>query len=103
MAKDSIKVGDIVAITATARKRVTEDRISVLIPSYSQPHSLVDTTPNISSGQKIELTGEVLRVDDDTVTVGGKDLGITVKTNTVRLVTSCVPPKRKRPLVDKAT
>lgn len=78
MAKGSIKVGDEVAITATVRKRVTEDRVSVLIPSYSQPHSIVDTTPNISSGQKIDLIGEVLRVDEDTVTLGGKDLGITV-------------------------
>ncbi|TIR18249.1 MAG: hypothetical protein E5X34_21900 [Mesorhizobium sp.] len=97
MAKGSIKVGDEVAITATVRKRVTEDRVSVLIPSYHQPHSIVDTTPHISSGQQIEIVGEVTRVDDDTVTVGGKDLGITVKTNTVRLVTSHVPPKRKAP------
>ena len=95
MAKGSIKVGDIVAITATVRKRVTEDRVSVLIPSYQQPHSIVDTTPNISSGQKIELTGEVLRVDEDTVTVGGQDLGITVKLSAVRLVASHVAPKRK--------
>ncbi|RWC13361.1 MAG: hypothetical protein EOS52_16110 [Mesorhizobium sp.] len=97
MAKGSIKVGDEVAITATVRKRVTEDRISVLIPSYHQPHSIVDTTPHISSGQQIEIVGEVTHVDEDTVTVGGKDLGITVKTNTVRLVTSHVPPKRKAP------
>jgi hypothetical protein len=27
-----------VAIMATVRKRVTEDRVSVLIPSYDQPH-----------------------------------------------------------------
>ena len=46
------------------------------------------------------MTGEVLRVDEDTVTVGGKDLGITVKHSAVRLVTSHVAPKR-RPLVDK--
>ena len=55
----------------------------------------MDTTPNISSGQKIELTGEVLRVDEDTVTVGGQDLGITVKLSAVRLVASHVAPKRK--------
>ncbi|RWH69445.1 hypothetical protein [Mesorhizobium sp.] len=91
----SIKVGDTVAITATIRKRVTEDRVSVLIPSYHQPHSIVDTTPNVSSGQKIELTGEVTRVDRDSVTVGGKDLGITVNLSAVRLVTSHVAPKRK--------
>lgn len=95
MAMGSIKVGDTVAITATIRKRVTEDRVSVLIPSYHQPHSIVDTTPNVSSGQKIELTGEVTRVDGDSVTVGGKDLGITVKRSAVRLVTSHVAPKRK--------
>ena len=95
MAKGSIKVGDEVVITATVRKRVTEDRVSVLIPSYHQPHSIVDRTPNISSGQKIDLVGEVTRVDDDTVTVGGKDLGITVKASAVRVVTSHVPPKRK--------
>ncbi|AZO47111.1 MAG: hypothetical protein EOS54_04515 [Mesorhizobium sp.] len=100
MAKGTIKVGDEVAITATVRKRVTEDRISVLIPSYNQPHSIVDTTPNISSGQKIDLIGEVLRVDEETVTVGGKDLGITVKRSAVRIVTSHVAPKRTKPLVD---
>ena len=102
MAKGTIKVGE-VAITATVRKRVTEDRVSVLIPSYDQPHSIVDTTPHISSGQKIELVGEVMRVDEDTVTVGGKDLGITVKRIAVRLITSHVSPKRKTPLSDKAT
>ncbi|WP_189397241.1 MULTISPECIES: hypothetical protein [unclassified Mesorhizobium] len=37
MAKGSIKVGDEVVITATVRKRVTEDRVSVLIPTYNQP------------------------------------------------------------------
>ena len=51
-----------------------------------QPHSIVNRTPHISSGQKIELTGEVVRVDHDTVTVGGKDLGITVKRSAVRFV-----------------
>ena len=98
-----IKVGDTVAVTATVRKRVTEDRVSVLIPSYGQPHSIADTTPHISSGQKIEVTGQVVRVDEDTVTVGGKDLGITVKRSAVRLVNSYVAPKRKTPLVDKPT
>ncbi|TIV30353.1 MAG: hypothetical protein E5V90_08675 [Mesorhizobium sp.] len=46
------------------------------------------------SGEKIELTGEVVRVDDDTVSVGGKDLGITLKRSSVRLVTSHMAPKR---------
>jgi hypothetical protein len=84
MAKGSIKVGDEVVITATVRKRVTQDRVSVLIPSYHQPHSIVDTTPNISSGQKIDLIGEVTRVDESTVTVSGRGLGITVSRDAVR-------------------
>ncbi|MDX8436954.1 hypothetical protein RFN25_26360 [Mesorhizobium abyssinicae] len=41
-----------------------------MIPSYNQPHSVVDTTPNIGSGQTIELIGEVLRLDEETVTIG---------------------------------
>lgn len=68
MAKGSLKVGDEVVITATVRKRVTEDRVSVLIPSYHQPHSIEDRTLDISSGQKIDLIGEVTRVDESTVT-----------------------------------
>ncbi|MDX8536013.1 hypothetical protein RFM23_00070 [Mesorhizobium abyssinicae] len=102
MAKGSIKVGDEVAITATVRKRVTEDRVAVLIPSYHQPHSIVDRSPNVSSGQKVELVGDVTHVDEDSVTM---NLGVpvTVKLNTVRLVTSYVAPKRQAPLVDKAT
>ncbi|WP_348630320.1 hypothetical protein [Mesorhizobium sp. M7A.F.Ca.US.008.03.1.1] len=44
----------------------------------------------------------MVRVDYDTMTVGGKDLGITVKHSAVRLVTSHVAPKRKTLLVDKA-
>lgn len=98
-----IKVGDEVAITATIRKRVTEDRVSVLIPSYHQPHSIVHTSPNVSSGQKVELIGDVTHIDADarTVTI---NLGVpvTVNADTVRLVTAYVPPKRKTPLVDKA-
>ncbi|MDG4904556.1 MULTISPECIES: hypothetical protein [unclassified Mesorhizobium] len=84
MANGSLKVGDEVVITATVRKRVTEDRVAVLIPSYHQPHSIVDTTPSISSGQKIELIGEVTRVDENTVTVSGQHLGITVNRDAVR-------------------
>ncbi|WP_434721338.1 hypothetical protein [Mesorhizobium sp. RIZ17] len=84
MAKGSFKVGDEVVITATVRKRVTEDRVAVLIPSYNQPHSIVDTTPGISSGQKIDLIGEVTRVDESTVTVSGEHLGITVSRDAVR-------------------
>jgi len=92
-----VKVGDTVAITATVRKRVTEDRVTVMIPSYSQPHSIVDRTLHISSGKKVELAGEVTRVDGDSVTVGGKGLRITVSRDAVRPVTSHVPPKKNPP------
>ncbi|MDX8523857.1 hypothetical protein RFM68_05000 [Mesorhizobium sp. MSK_1335] len=102
MAKGSINVGDEVAITAKVRRRVTEHRVSVSIPSYDQPHSIVDRTLKVTHGQEIELRGDVTRVDEGKVTV---NLGIpvTVNADKVRPVARYVPPKRKAPLVDKAT
>ncbi|AZO71314.1 MAG: hypothetical protein E5V92_04165 [Mesorhizobium sp.] len=101
MGKGRIKVGDEVAITATVRRRVTEDRVSVSIPSYGFPHSIVDKTSTVKKGQHIELTGDVTHIDGDLVTV---NLGVpvTVNIDTLKVVTSYVPPKRKAPLVDKA-
>ncbi|RUW77287.1 hypothetical protein EN786_25360 [Mesorhizobium sp. M4B.F.Ca.ET.143.01.1.1] len=52
MAK-GIKIGDEVAVPATVRRRVTEDRVSVSIPSYGFPHSIVDKTSTVK-GQHIE-------------------------------------------------
>ncbi|MBZ9763982.1 hypothetical protein LB553_24305 [Mesorhizobium sp. CA8] len=102
MVKGSINIGDEVAITATVRRRVTKDWVSVWIPSYNQPHSTVDRTSTVKQGQPIKLIGDVTRVGDGKVTV---NLGVplTVNADTVRLVTAYVPPKRKTPLVDKAT
>ncbi|MCF6113359.1 hypothetical protein [Mesorhizobium muleiense] len=60
-----IGIGDLVAITATVRRRVTEDRVSVSIPSYNFPHSIIDHT-KVKKGQQIELTGEVTRIDEET-------------------------------------
>ncbi|WP_434723033.1 hypothetical protein [Mesorhizobium sp. RIZ17] len=104
MAKGSFNIGDEVAITATVRRRVTEDRVSVSIPSYGQPHSIVDRTTKVKQGQPIELVGDVTHVDDEagkvTVNLG---VPVTVSADTLRLVTRYVPPKRKTPLVDKAT
>lgn len=104
MATGIIKVGDTVAITATIRRRVTDDRVSVTIPSYGQPHSIVDRTTKVAKGQPIELVGDVTYVDekDGKVTV---NLGIpvTVDAGTLRLVTRYAPPKRKTPLMGKAT
>ncbi|WP_352511713.1 MULTISPECIES: hypothetical protein [unclassified Mesorhizobium] len=66
MARGNIKVGDEVAVTAVVRGRVTPDRISVTIPSYDFPHSVVDSTSKAVIGQHMELTGKVTRVDGDT-------------------------------------
>ncbi|WP_348628662.1 MULTISPECIES: hypothetical protein [unclassified Mesorhizobium] len=101
MAK-GLKIGDEVAITAKVGRRVTEDRVSVSIPSYGQPHSIVDRTAKVKPAQEIELRGDVTRVDEDKVTI---NLGIpvTVNADTVRLVTPYKPPTRKTPLVDKPT
>jgi hypothetical protein len=58
-------LGDEVAITAKVRRRVTEDRVSVSIPSYGHPHSIVDRTSKVRQGQEIELVGDVTRVDEE--------------------------------------
>ncbi|BCG83371.1 hypothetical protein [Mesorhizobium sp. 113-3-3] len=58
------------------------------------------TTPTVKKGQPIELSGDVLRVDEKTVTVNLSP-PVTVDIGVVRLVTSYVPPARKKPLVDK--
>lgn len=95
-----INIGDEVAITATVRRRVTEDRVSVSIPSYGFPHSIIDKSSKVKKGQPIELTGDVTHIDGDLVTV---NLGvpITVNADTLRLVTAYKPPTRRTPLVDK--
>lgn len=98
-----IKLGDEVAITATVRRRVTEDRISVSIPSYGFPHSIVDKTSTVKRGQQIELVGDVRRLDEDTVTIDLASGVVTVTIDAVRLVQAYVPPTRKTPLVDKPT
>jgi hypothetical protein len=85
MAKGGIKIGDEVAIDATVRRRVTEDRVSVSIPGYNFPHSITDATTKVKRGQRVELIGHVVRVDEDSVTIGGSDLGITVARDAVRL------------------
>ncbi|TIT78192.1 MAG: hypothetical protein E5W56_01325 [Mesorhizobium sp.] len=97
-----INIGDEVAVTATVRRRVTEDRVSVSIPSYGFPHSIVDRTSKVEKGQQIELVGDVTHVHGEWVTV---NLGVPVTLNmdTLRLVTACRPPSRKTTLVDKPT
>lgn len=64
-----------VAITATVRRRVTDDRVSVSIPSYNFPHSNKDSKSKVKGGQHIELRGEVTRIDDETVTIRPRTAG----------------------------
>lgn len=97
----SISIGDTVAITATVRRRVLEDRVSVSLAGYNFPHSIRDSTTKVKRGQKIELIGQVTRVDDEKVTVVGPDLGVTVGIDAVKLVEKYRPPKRKKRLVDE--
>lgn len=88
MAK-GINIGG-VAITATVRRRVTEDRVSVSIPSYGFPHSIVDKTSSVKKGQPIEVVGEVTHIDGDWVTV---NLGVPV---TVNMTSSYLGPTGAR-------
>lgn len=86
------------AITATVRRRVDEDHVSVAIPSYNFPHSIRDSS-KVKRGQQIELTGEVTRIDDRdgddrSGSAGDVDIGV------VRLVEKYRAPKRRTPLRD---
>ncbi|ESY99049.1 hypothetical protein X737_39495 [Mesorhizobium sp. L48C026A00] len=42
MARD-IDVGDKAAITANVLRQISEDRVSVTIPTYNFPHSIIDS------------------------------------------------------------
>ena len=84
MATGSIKVGDTVAITATVRRRVTEDRVSVSIPSYSFPHSVIDRTSKVAKGQHIELTGDLL----DAISLRCLELSFSARTTSPLLAIS---------------
>ncbi|TIO62926.1 hypothetical protein [Mesorhizobium sp.] len=86
-----LKVGDEVAITATVRRRVTEDRISLSIPTYGFPYSIRDCKAKVRKGQPWELTGDIVHVDEGRVTV---NLGVpvTVDADRLRLITAYKPP-----------
>ncbi|TPI21663.1 hypothetical protein FJW08_31560 [Mesorhizobium sp. B3-2-1] len=100
MAK-GINIGDEVAITATVRRRVTDDRVSVSIPSYGQPHSIIDMTSNLQKGQHIELIGNVTHLLDGKRVTVNLGIPITVDASVVRLVNAYKAPTRKKPLVDR--
>ncbi|MER8981208.1 MULTISPECIES: hypothetical protein [unclassified Mesorhizobium] len=65
----AIKVGDEVAVMATVLKRVTEDRVSVSIPGYNFPHSVIGPATKLTEGQPMELSGDVTQIEGDKVTV----------------------------------
>ncbi|RVD36778.1 hypothetical protein EN741_24900 [Mesorhizobium sp. M4B.F.Ca.ET.019.03.1.1] len=98
MATGKIGIGDLVAVTATVRRRIDDDTVSVSIPSYNFPHSIRDSS-KVKRGQQFELTGEVTRIDEDSVTIALGPL-VTVKLDKVRLVEKYRPPTRKKPLRD---
>ncbi|KAA3452139.1 hypothetical protein C7I87_03480 [Mesorhizobium sp. SARCC-RB16n] len=102
MAK-GINIGDEVAITATVQRRVTDDHVSVSIPSYGQPHSIVDRTTEVTKGQHIELIGNVTHLLDKNRVTVNLGVPVTVDAAVVRLVNAYKPPTRKKPLVDKPT
>lgn len=86
-----IKVGDEVVIVATVRRRVTEDRISLSIPSYGFPYSVRDSKSKVKKGDSWELVGDVTHIDGSRVTV---DVGfpVTVDIDKLRLVSAYKPP-----------
>ncbi|PBB16531.1 hypothetical protein [Mesorhizobium sp. WSM4313] len=100
MARVSFNIGDEVAITATVRRRVTEDRVSVSIPLLSQPHSIVDRASKGTGSRSGYWRRDPSADGKVTVNLG---VPVTVDIGTVTLVTAYVSPKRKTPLVDKAT
>jgi hypothetical protein len=93
-----LAIGDEVAITVTVRRRVTDELVSVSIPTYGFPHAIY-YTEKVKRGQQIEIVRPITRIDEGTVTI---DMGVpvTVKPGSVKLVTKYQPPKRKKPLVD---
>lgn len=93
-----IGIGDLVAVTATVRRRVDDYTVSVSIPSYDFPHSIRDSS-KVKRGQELELTGEVTRIDEDSVTIALGPL-VTVAIDKVRLVEKYRPPTRKKPIRD---
>ncbi|RWM70084.1 MAG: hypothetical protein EOR81_32525 [Mesorhizobium sp.] len=78
-----------------------EDHVSVSIPSYNFPHSIVDRSTNVERGQQMELVGNVTHIDekDGKVTIHLGPPG-TVDVDKVRLVEKYRAPKRKKPLRD---
>lgn len=91
MAKGGINIGDEVAIVATVRRRVTEDRISLSIPTYGFPYSIRDSKSKVKKGDDWELVGDVSHIDGNRVTVN-VGFPVTVDADKLRLVSAYKPP-----------
>ncbi|TRC98370.1 hypothetical protein FJV76_13825 [Mesorhizobium sp. WSM4303] len=61
-------IGDEVSISATIIK-IIDSRASVAIPGYNHAHS-IPAPPKAKAKDAVKPTGEVRRVDDDSVTAG---------------------------------
>lgn len=101
MAHD-IDIGDEITLEITIVKLLEGGRASVRILGYDYPFSM--TVPEKSkAGDKLELTREAVRVDDDlgTVTISTGQGPISIRQWSVAGVKK--PPGRKKPLRDKPT
>jgi hypothetical protein len=63
-----LSIGDEIIIDAPITKLV-DGQASVAIPGYNFPHS-IPAPPKAKPKTEIELTGEIRRIDEATVTVG---------------------------------
>ncbi|WP_318011245.1 MULTISPECIES: hypothetical protein [unclassified Mesorhizobium] len=61
------------AIDASVLRRVTDERVSVSIPTYGFPYSIRDSTTQVFKGQMIELIGSVTRIEKDAVLLAWAD------------------------------
>lgn len=99
----AIGIGDLVGVTATVRRRIDDERVSVSVPNYDCPQSIRSydfahsIRTEVQRGDQIELVGEVTRIDDQTVTI---DLGplVTVEIDMVRLIERHRPKQRRTTL-----
>jgi hypothetical protein len=96
-----LKIGDEVVIHATVLERLTDDRVSVSIPSYNFPHLMTDKSAR--KGQHVKLIGNVAKINGDKVTIKLGRPTVTVNADTVTLSHSYVPPKRTTPRTDEPT
>ena len=91
------------AVTATVRRRIDDERVSVSVANYDCQQSIrsydfaLSIRTKVQRGDQIELAGEVTRIDGETVTI---DLGplVTVEIDMVRLIERYRPKQRRTPL-----